>query len=93
MKFLTIGTFKDAFYTIPLDERQKIAESQHKYNEELKKKMGEKWHFYGVPGWDRMLVSIIEVSSVEELAQIYNEAPVVSAGFWKHETYPLNELL
>ena len=92
MKFLTIGTFKDVYYTLPQDERQKLGVAQSEYNLETKKKMGDKWHFYGVPGWDRMLESVCEVGSMEELSQMYQGAPIVAAGFWKHETYPLVEL-
>ena len=66
--------------------------SQYEYNVEVKKKMGDKLGFYTVPGHDRMLVFITEVSSVEELAQFFLQAPVVAAGFYKYESYPLIEL-
>ena len=89
MKFLTIGTFKDAYYTIPQTERQRITTSQYEYNIKMLKSMGDKFSFYTVPGWDRMLVFVIEVNSVEELGQFFAQAPVVATGFFKYESYPL----
>jgi hypothetical protein len=89
MKFLTIGTFKDAYYTIPRAERQKISISQYEYNVRVMKKMGDKLGFYTVPGYDRMLVFIIDVDSVEELGQFFAQAPVATTGFLKYESYPL----
>jgi len=91
VKFLTIGTFKDVYYTLPQAERQKIGVAQYEYNVNVKKKMGDKLGFYSVPGHDRMLVFITEVSSVEELGQFFAQAPVVAAGFFKYESYPLIE--
>jgi hypothetical protein len=91
MKFLTIGTFKDVRYTLPQAEQKKQGVLQYEYNVEMKKKMGDRMHFYTVPGWDRMIVIIWEVSSVEELAQMIGGAPVVAAGFLKYESYPLIE--
>jgi hypothetical protein len=92
MKFLTIGTFKDTYSTIPQADRQKLGVSQYEYNLDTKKKMGDKFHMYSVPGWDHRLVFITELNNVEELAQLFQGAPVVAAGFFKYESYPLIEL-
>ena len=91
MKFLTIGTFKDTFAAIPQAERRKLIISQYEYNLKIKKKMGDKFHMYGVPGWYGRVVFITEFASVEEFAQTFREAPVVSAGFFGYESYPLTE--
>jgi hypothetical protein len=91
MKLLTIGTIKDTFYTLPRAEQVKLNISAEEYNLKIKKQMGDKWHFYLVPGWDGMLVCITEVASVEELYQLLAQSPIVAAGFWKYKTYPLIE--
>jgi hypothetical protein len=91
MKFLTIGAFKDTFATIPLVEKKKLLVSQYEFNIKVKKKMGNKFHMYGVPGWDNKLFFITEFNSVEELGQLFREAPVVAAGFFGYESYPLIE--
>jgi hypothetical protein len=92
MKFLTIGTFKDTYYTIPRAEQQKLHASQIEYNLELKKKMGDKFHMYGVPGWDHMIVFVFEFGNFEELSQVFMAAPVVTAGFFSYKSYPLLEM-
>ena len=91
MKFLTICTLKDVFFTLPQAERQKLVVSQHEYNLEFKKKMGDKLQLYTVSGWNDRYVVISELNSIEELSQLFREAPVVSAGFYKYESYPLVE--
>ena len=56
---------------------------------DLKKKMGEKFIFCGIPGWGR-LVSISEFESAEEYAQSL-QSPIAIAGFLTYESYPLVE--
>jgi hypothetical protein len=68
MKFLTIGAFKDTWYTQSQAERQKLAVSTLEADFKLKSEMGDKFHFYNVPGRDYMAVIISEVNSLEELA-------------------------
>lgn len=91
MKFLTIGKFKDTFYTIPQSEQQRIGVSTLEVDIDVKKKMGDKFHFYTVPGNDGMMVIVNEVGSLEELEQIFAGVPIVAAGFFKYESYPLIE--
>lgn len=90
MKFLTIVTIKDVYYTLPQSEQRKLGVSSFESALELKKKMGDKYLVYTVPGWGRS-VSIFEVSSVEELAQILAQIPMVQAELVNLESYPLIE--
>ena len=53
--------------------------------------MGDKFRFYAVPGRDYMAVIITEVSSLEELAQLFAQVPVAASGFFKYESFPLIE--
>ena len=92
MKFLTIGNYKDIYYTMPQAEREKLSVSTLEVDVDIKKKMGDKFLFYTVPGRDRMLVIISEFGSIEELAKEFNRVPSVTAGFFKYETYPLMEI-
>jgi len=90
MKFLTIGTIKDIFYTLPQAEQSKLMVASIKYLLAMKKKLGDKWHFYEVAGWDRM-VGIGEYDSLEELSQAL-QSPAAQAGYMNYESYPLIEM-
>jgi len=50
MKFLTIDTFKDTFYTLPQAEQMKLMVPGVQWVIDLKKKMGAKFSFYMIPG-------------------------------------------
>jgi hypothetical protein len=90
MKFLTIGTTKDAFLTLPQAEKTKQNVTAIKYVLALKKKMGDKLHFYMDPGGNR-LVSIGEYSSIEEYSQSL-QSPIAAAGYMNYESIPLIEV-
>ena len=90
MKFLTIATIKDAFYTLPQAERAKLNMTNYEYVLEFKKKMGDKWHIYGAVGWGRA-VSVGEYGSLEEYNQSL-QSPAALAGYINYECYPLIEL-
>ncbi len=89
MKFLTISSMKDGLYTLPKAERDKLMEASVQWIIDLKKKLGAKFSFYGVPGWGRA-VSISEFNTVEEYAQSL-QSPTAVAGFTNYESYPLIE--
>ena len=90
MKFLTIGTVKDVFYTLPQAEQTKFWLAAIKHILALKKKMGDKWHFYMDPGANRS-VSIGEYNSVEEYSQSL-QSPIAAAGLMNYESHPLIEM-
>ena len=90
MKFLTIASTKDTFSTLPEAERNKFNVASAELVLKLKKKMGDKLHFYGVVGWGRA-VSIGEYDSFEEYLQTL-QSPAAQAGHIKYESYPLIEL-
>ena len=90
MKFLTIGNYKDAFYTLPQAERQKVLVPQTEYNLEMKKKLGDKFHLYTVPGGNK-IVFILDVDTLEDLSAFFRQAPVVQAGYFHIESLPLIE--
>jgi hypothetical protein len=89
MKFLTISTFKDTFYTLPKAEQNKFLESSVQWITDLKKKLGNKFMFYSLPGWGRT-VSISEFNTLEEYAQSL-QSPSAAAGFNNFESYPVIE--
>jgi len=89
MKFLTIGTFKDTLYTTPRAEQLKLLGPGVQWVIDLKKKMGAKYSFYMIPGWDRS-ISIGEYGSLEDYYQSL-QSPVAMAGFMNYESYPLIE--
>ena len=90
MKFLTISTRKDTFSALPEDEKNRLNVATVEHILELKKKMGDKFTMYSIPGWGRA-VSIGDYSSVEEYSQSL-QTPVSQQGFSNHESYPLIEM-
>lgn len=91
MKFLTIATVKDVFYTLPQAEQKRLWEENVQWTVDWKKKMGDKLDLYLEVGWGRM-VSISEKNSVEEYSQDLQSPPMAQAGFINYESYPLIEL-
>jgi len=90
MKILTISTPKDAFFTLPESERQRLTKIAVKNIINVKKKLGDRVQFYQAVGWGRT-VSIGEHPNVEEYVQcIQGESPGVS--YSNFETYLLAEL-
>ena len=89
MKILTISTRKDAFYTLPQEEQNKLLIGLLEHMIKLKEKMGDKFALYSIPGWGRAL-SIGEYSSFEEYSQSL-QTPVSQRGFSSHESYPIIE--
>ena len=89
MKFLTIGTFKDTLYTLTQAEQKKLMVPGVQWVIDLKKKMGAKFSFYMIPGWNRS-ISIGEFGSLEEYYQSL-QSPVAAAGFMNYESYPMIE--
>lgn len=90
MKFLTISTFKDTLSSLPPEEKQKLNIADVEYLLEMKKKMGDKWTFYSLPGWNRY-ISVGEYNSLEEYSQTL-QGPSMQAGYTNDESYPLIEL-
>jgi hypothetical protein len=89
MKFMTVGTFKDTFSALPQDEKTRQTVQAVEWILDLKKKMGNKFHFYGTVGWNRT-VSIGEYDSVEEYYQTL-QSPNAQAGYMNYECYALIE--
>ena len=90
MKFMTIASFKDTFYTLPKDEQKELLVEGVQWVVDLKKKMGDRFVFYHSPGWNRQ----ISIGRYEDL-ETYNESlqsPISNAGFMSYESYPLIEL-
>jgi len=90
MKFLTIATYKDTYSSLPAEEKQKMGLADIEYVLEHKQKVGDKWTFYQIPGWNRM-VSIGEYDSIEEYYQSL-QGPSTQAGYSNIESYPLIEM-
>ena len=85
MKFLSIGSMKDIFFTLPPSvQRQLMEASLANMNQD--KKAGKILEFYFIPGSGRSVV-ISEVKSVEELVRNISQTPVTA--FMNMETYPL----
>jgi hypothetical protein len=91
MKFLTIGTVKDVFRTLPQAEQKRLWKENAQWALDFKKKMGDKFNLYAEVGWGR-LVSISEYNSVEEYSQSLESPPMAQAGFINYESYPLIEM-
>jgi len=90
MKFLTIGTVKDVFYTLSQAQQNRLMVSTLEYGLQFKKKMSDKIDFYIEAGWGR-IVSISEFNSVEEYYQSL-QSPMAQAGFLNYESYPLIDM-
>lgn len=90
MKILTISTRKDTFSALPEAEKNKLNAGTVAHLLKLKKKMGDKFTMYSIPGWGRV-VSIGDYGSFEEYSQSL-QTPVAQQGFSNHESYPLIEM-
>jgi muconolactone delta-isomerase len=88
MKFLSIGTMKDIFFTFPPAVQRQILEASIAVMNQHKK-AGRVSEFYFIPGWGRSVV-IQETKSAEEVVQIIGATPVTA--FMNIETYPLADL-
>lgn len=89
MKILTISTRKDTFSALPEKEKNRLNIATVKHLVELKKKMGDKFKMYSIPGWGRA-VSIGDYASLEEYSQSL-QTLVSQQGYSNHESYPLIE--
>jgi hypothetical protein len=90
MKFLTISTVKDIYYTLPKAERDKIDAATIEFLIKSKKKMGNKLQFYSTPAG--RVYSISEYDSIEEYSQSLTQSPRAAAGFTNFECIPLIEM-
>lgn len=90
MKILTISTRKDTFSALPEDEKNRLNVATIKHLIELKKKMGNKFTIYSIPGWGRA-VSIGDYASLEEYSQSL-QTLISQQGYSNHESYPLIEM-
>lgn len=89
MKFLTISTVKDVYYSLPQAERAKINATSAEYLINHKKKMGDKLHFYSTPKGG---ISIGEYASIEEYYQSLTQSPRAAAGYMNFECIPVVEM-
>jgi hypothetical protein len=90
MKFLTIATSRDAFSALPQAEKTRYNLESVKYILVIKKKMGDKLHFYFDPGGNRAY-SIGDYESLEEYAQTL-QTSTNAAGYTNVESIPLIEV-
>lgn len=90
MKILTISFRKDAFAALPEAEKNKLNSGTIEHLINLKKKKGDKFTMYSMPGWGRA-VSIGDYDSIEEYAQSL-QTPVNQQGYSNHESYMLTEM-
>jgi hypothetical protein len=90
MKFLTISTIKDIYYTLPKEERDKINAATITHLIERKKEMGGKLQFYSAPGGT--VYSITEADSIEEYSLGLMQSPRAAAGYTKLTCIPLMEM-
>jgi hypothetical protein len=88
MKFLTIGSLKDIYYTLPPSERGQLLEASVNYIKQ-EKKAGRILEFYFLVGWNRV-ASISELSSAQAVYQHLNSSPIGT--YMNYETYPLADL-
>lgn len=90
MKFLTITTVKEAYYTLPQAEREKINAATALFLINHKMKWGDKYHFYNAPGGAGY--SIGEYESFEEYSQNLMQSPRAAAGYTNFTCIPLIEM-
>lgn len=88
MKFLSILSIKDIFYTLPLAEQQKLIKALIDFMKQPPK-AGKVLEMYTMAGWNRAVV-IAEHESAESLAQALTENPM--GAFYNWETYPIAEI-
>ena len=87
MKFLTIGSLKDVFYTLPPAEQQKLAKALIDFMKQRKK--AEVLEMYSMAGWNRFMI-IAEHKSAESLLEAIMANPM--GAFYDFETYPIAEV-
>jgi hypothetical protein len=90
MKFLTMSTIKESYYSLSPTEQAKIMSLSLQYILDLKKKMGSHFAFYYTPAMTYQ-ISVGEYSSLEEYSQSLM-SPAAQAGFMEYESYPLIEI-
>ena len=89
MKFLTIASVKDVFFTLPQAEQNKLWVQNIEWTIDQMKKSKIKAELYVIVASGR-LVSIGEADSVEDYYQGL-QSPLATAGFVNYESYPLIE--
>jgi hypothetical protein len=90
MKFLTITTVKDIYYTLPQAEKTKLDAASVEYLIKQKKKKGDKHRFYSTAGGT--LYSIGEYESIEEYTESLRQSPRIAAGYMNIECIPVIEV-
>ena len=85
MKFITISTIKDTYFTMPPAMVRQITEANIAFMKQ-QRQAGKILEAYIIPGWRRSVV-IGEAKSAEEIVQNFNEMP--GMGFMDIEIYPL----
>ena len=89
MKFLTISSMKDVFFTLPPAVRGQLMETTFDLmNQEMK--AGRYLEAYFMAGSGRSIV-ITEAKSAEEIVKSISALPL--SGFMDFETYPLADLM
>jgi hypothetical protein len=90
MKYLTITSRTDAYFTLPEEERNRLGAASIKWIADYKAKKGDKFRFFGSAG-DSRNYSLTEFDTYEEYAQSLR-SPAFVRGFLKVESIPLIEM-
>lgn len=89
MKFITISTFKDAYYALPEADRNQLGAASIQWVVDLKSKMGDKFRLFGSAG-DPRSISLSEFDTYEEYVQSLN-SPAYMKGLLTYVSLPVVE--
>jgi hypothetical protein len=89
MKFVTMGSYKEVFHTLPKQEQLELIRGDLEFWIKMKTKMGNRISYYGMPGWNRAM-SIGDFENIEEF-NLSLQNPTSIAGLVNVESYPLIE--
>jgi hypothetical protein len=89
MKFITLSSRKDSFFSLPQAERDRLNISSVQWIFDHKMKMGSKFRIFSSPG-SEYLITLSEFDTLEEYSQSLR-SPTANAGFMTFETYPVIE--
>jgi hypothetical protein len=92
MKFVTIYHSTGLYNELTPAESKKRNVASVELTIEVKKKLGDKFRFFAVPGYSPdMLITITDVAGPEEFRTIMQSIPSLNDGAWEYETYAVAE--
>jgi hypothetical protein len=89
MKFITMSTFKDAYYVLPEADRNQLGAASIQWVVDLKSKMGDKFRLFESAG-DPRAISLSEFDTYEEYARSLN-SPAYVKGLLNYMSLPVIE--